>query len=100
MQVTSNQLKRQEDESRRHKEDLETSFAQNKDYQSKLKDERRRYSDLESKLKEDSVHARIKDAEKSQVQTLWFILGNFYGIFAKLAKKSISSTYFRIYIKL
>ncbi|ODN02708.1 Ecotropic viral integration site 5 protein [Orchesella cincta] len=66
VQVTTNQLKRQEDESRRLKEELETSYAQNKDYQSKLKDERRRYSDLESKLKEDSVHARIKDAEKSQ----------------------------------
>ncbi|CAL8111503.1 unnamed protein product [Orchesella dallaii] len=66
VQVTTNQLKRQEDESRRLKEELESSFAQNKDYQSKLKEERRRYSDLESKLKEDSVHARIKDAEKSQ----------------------------------
>jgi hypothetical protein len=44
--------------------------TQNKDSQSKMKDERRRYSDLESKLKEDSVHARIKDAEKSQVGIL------------------------------
>lgn len=48
-------------------QDLDSSWAQDKDMQSKLKDERRRYSDLESKLKEESVHARIKDAEKSQV---------------------------------
>lgn len=68
VQVTSNQLKRQEDETKRLKEDLDMSWTQNKDFQSKLKDERRRYSDLESKLKEDSVHARIKDAEKSQVR--------------------------------
>jgi len=66
--VTSNQLKRQEDESKRLREDLDVALTQNKEMQSKLKDERRRYSDLESKLKEDSVHARIKDAEKSQVQ--------------------------------
>ncbi|XP_021944224.2 ecotropic viral integration site 5 ortholog isoform X1 [Folsomia candida] len=66
VQVTSNQLKRQEDDSKRIREDLDSSWAQDKDMQSKLKDERRRYSDLESKLKEESVHARIKDAEKSQ----------------------------------
>lgn len=98
MQVTSNQLKRQEDESRRHKEDLETSFAQNKDYQSKLKDERRRYSDLESKLKEDSVHARIKDAEKSQVQTLWFILGNFLWHFCKTCQKKVYQIHIFVFI--
>lgn len=72
VQVTTNQLKRQEDESTRRKEDLESSFTQNKDLQSKLKEERRRYSDLESKLKEDSVHARIKDAEKSQVLNILY----------------------------
>jgi hypothetical protein len=66
VQVTSNQLKRQEDDCKRLKEDLEQSVAQNKESQSKLKEERRRYSDLESRLKEDSVHARIRDAEKSQ----------------------------------
>jgi hypothetical protein len=74
--VTSNQLKRQEDESKRIKEDLEVSSAQNKEMQSKLKDERRRYSDLESKLKEDSVHARIKDAEKSQVKIKFCVFQN------------------------
>ncbi|CAG7836729.1 unnamed protein product [Allacma fusca] len=66
VQVTSNQLKRQEDESRHLKEELESTFMQNKELHGKMKDERRRYTDLESRLKEDSVHARIKDAEKSQ----------------------------------
>lgn len=98
MQVTSNQLKRQEDESRRLKEDLETSFAQNKDYQSKLKDERRRYSDLESKLKEDSVHARIKDAEKSQVHTLWFIFREKIWHFCKTCQKVYQVYIFVFYI--
>jgi len=64
--VTSNQLKRQEDDCKRLKDDLDQSIKQNKESQAKLKDERRRYSDLESRLKEDSVHARIRDAEKSQ----------------------------------
>lgn len=66
MQVTTNQLRRQEDECKRWKEDLESSYRQNKEIQSKLKEERRRSVDLESRLKEDSVHARIREAEKSQ----------------------------------
>ena len=74
VQVTSNQLKRQEDECRHLKEELETKYLQNKELQSKMKDERRKYSDLESRLKEDSVHARIKDAEKSQVNGLDLII--------------------------
>jgi hypothetical protein len=66
VQVTSNRLKRQEDECKRFKDELELAFIQSKELQSKLKDEKRKYGDLESRLKEDSVHARIKDAEKSQ----------------------------------
>lgn len=48
------------------REELEKALGQCKQLNSQLNKERRRYSDLESKLKEDSVLARIKYAEKSQ----------------------------------
>lgn len=51
---------------KRLKEELETSFLQKKQLNSELTKERRRYSDLESKLREDSVHVKIAFAEKSQ----------------------------------
>jgi len=49
--VTTNQLRRQEDEGKRMKDDLDSAYRQNKEFQSKLKEERRRYVDLESRLK-------------------------------------------------
>jgi hypothetical protein len=66
VQVSSNQLRRQEEESRRLREEIDKAGASNKALLAELGKERRRYNDLESKLKEDSVHARIRYAEKSQ----------------------------------
>ncbi|KAF2352246.1 hypothetical protein FHG87_016997 [Trinorchestia longiramus] len=66
VQVASNQVGRQEEENKRLQESLEASHAEVKRLQVALGEQRRKFSDLESQMKEDKMMARIREAEKSQ----------------------------------
>lgn len=65
-QVVSNQLKRQDDEMKSLLEKLDTAERQDREHQAKIKDHERRYADLEAKMREESMLARIHEAENSQ----------------------------------
>ncbi|XP_046444293.1 ecotropic viral integration site 5 ortholog-like isoform X1 [Daphnia pulex] len=65
-QVLSNQLKRQDDEIKALVSKTEASERLDKEHQSKIKEHERKYADLEAKMREDSMLARIHDAEHSQ----------------------------------
>uniref|UniRef100_A0A6A7G123 Ecotropic viral integration site 5 ortholog-like n=3 Tax=Hirondellea gigas TaxID=1518452 RepID=A0A6A7G123_9CRUS len=66
MQVSINQVGRQEDENKRLQESLEGSQAEVKRLQAALGEQRRKFGDIESQIKEDKMMARIREAEKSQ----------------------------------
>lgn len=66
VQVSTNQLRRQDDEIKKLKELLEAAELRDRDAAAKLLEEQRRYTDLESKMQEDLMNARIRDAEKAQ----------------------------------
>ena len=65
-QVIANQMKRQKDEVLRLRESLETRAANEVRMESKLRDAQRQHADLESRMKEDLVMARIREAENIQ----------------------------------
>ncbi|KAK4036039.1 ecotropic viral integration site 5 ortholog isoform X3 [Daphnia magna] len=65
-QVLSNQLKRQDEEIKALVSKTEASERLEKEHQSKIKEHERKYADLEAKMREDSMLARIHDAEHSQ----------------------------------
>ncbi|XP_071443828.1 ecotropic viral integration site 5 ortholog isoform X2 [Hetaerina americana] len=66
VQVSSNQLRRQDDETKKLREDLEQAAARERDHQNRLREEQHRYTDLESKMKDELMMARIRDAENTQ----------------------------------
>lgn len=66
VQVATNQLRRQDEVGKVLKEDLETALAREKDLAVKLKEQQYKYSDLESKMKDEAMMARIRDAEHAQ----------------------------------
>ena len=53
-QVSSNQVGRQEEENKRLQECLESSQAEVKRLQAQLGEQRRKYGDLESQVREDN----------------------------------------------
>lgn len=66
VQVSTNQMKRQEEENKRLQEALDAAEANIRTMQSQLGDHKRKYTDLESQMKEEKMLARIREAEKSQ----------------------------------
>ncbi|XP_018027169.1 rab GTPase-activating protein eat-17 [Hyalella azteca] len=66
VQVSSNQVGRQEEENKRLQDSLETSQAHVKRLQAALSEQRRKFSDLQSQMEEEKMMARIREAEKSQ----------------------------------
>lgn len=65
-QVMANQLKRQSEETSRIKESLEAKIANESKLEQQLREAKRQYADLESRMKEDLMMARIRDAENIQ----------------------------------
>ncbi|KAG7154430.1 Ecotropic viral integration site 5 ortholog-like, partial [Homarus americanus] len=59
-------MKRQEEENKRLQEALDSAEANIRTMQSQLGDHKRKYTDLESQMKEEKMLARIREAEKSQ----------------------------------
>ncbi|XP_057326261.1 ecotropic viral integration site 5 ortholog isoform X1 [Microplitis mediator] len=66
VQVATNQLRRQDEGEKLIREELEISLAKIKELTSKLREQMHKYSDLESKMKDDAMMARIRDAEHAQ----------------------------------
>lgn len=67
VQVSTNQLRRQDEEIKKQRELLEAAELKDREAAARLLDEQRRYADLESKMQEELMNARIRDAEKAQV---------------------------------
>ncbi|XP_046387850.1 ecotropic viral integration site 5 ortholog isoform X2 [Ischnura elegans] len=66
VQVSTNQLRRQDEETKKLREDLEQAAAREREHQNRLREEQHRYADLESKMKDELMMARIRDAENTQ----------------------------------
>ncbi|CAG9761550.1 unnamed protein product [Ceutorhynchus assimilis] len=66
VQVGTNQLRRQDEEIKKHREALENAETRDREAAARLLEEQRRYSDLESKMQDELMKARISDAEKTQ----------------------------------
>ncbi|CAD1471973.1 unnamed protein product, partial [Heterotrigona itama] len=66
VQVATNQLRRQDEGGKVIKEELETALAREKELTAKLREQQHKYSDLESKMKDEAMMARIRDAEHAQ----------------------------------
>lgn len=67
VQVSTNQLRRQDEDNKRLAESLEAAEAKTKEQLAKCRDHMHRYADLESKMKDELMMARIRDAESSQL---------------------------------
>ncbi|XP_049809443.1 ecotropic viral integration site 5 ortholog isoform X1 [Schistocerca nitens] len=66
VQVSTNQLRRQDEEKKNLRDELDQVMTRERELQSKLKEQQNRYSDLESKMKDELMMARIRDAEHTQ----------------------------------
>ncbi|CAH1180184.1 unnamed protein product [Phaedon cochleariae] len=66
VQVSSNQLRRQDEDIKRHIEALEAAEGRDREAATRLLEERRRYADLDSRMRDELMRARIGDAEKAQ----------------------------------
>lgn len=66
VQVSTNQLRRQDEENKKLREELEEAGIRERDAAAKLLEQQRRYDDLETKMQEELMNARIRDAEKAQ----------------------------------
>jgi predicted transcriptional regulator len=65
-QVIANQLKRQSDEVIRLRKRLEEKSEKESKLEHHQRDAKRHYTDLESRMKEELMMARIRDAENTQ----------------------------------
>lgn len=66
VQVGTNQLRRQDEGGKVLKEELEASSVREKDFFAKLREQQHKYTDLESKMKDETLMAKIRDAEHAQ----------------------------------
>lgn len=66
VQVGTNQLRRQDEEIKKHREALEVAETRDREAAARLLEEQRRYADLESKMQDELMKAKISDAEKTQ----------------------------------
>ena len=65
-QVIANQLKRQGDETNHLRESLESKTSSEAKLERQVREAQRKYADLESRMKEDLMMARIREAENTQ----------------------------------
>ncbi|XP_055624619.1 ecotropic viral integration site 5 ortholog isoform X4 [Toxorhynchites rutilus septentrionalis] len=66
VQVSTNQLRRQDEESKKVKEELEEALARERELANKAREQQHRYSDLESRMKDELMNVKIKFTEQSQ----------------------------------
>lgn len=66
VQVATNQLRRQDEGGKFIKDELEAALSREKELTTKLREQQHKYSDLESKMKDEAMMARIRDAEHAQ----------------------------------
>ncbi|XP_055372066.1 ecotropic viral integration site 5 ortholog [Condylostylus longicornis] len=67
VQVSTNQLRRQDEENKKLKDELEQSKGREKDLGNKTREQQHRYSDLESRMKDELMNVKIKYTEQSQL---------------------------------
>ncbi|XP_023319079.1 ecotropic viral integration site 5 ortholog isoform X2 [Trichogramma pretiosum] len=66
VQVSTNQLRRQDEHAKVLRDELEQALARQKELETRLREQQDKYCDLESKMKDDTMMARIRDAEHAQ----------------------------------
>uniref|UniRef100_A0A1Q3EZ55 Putative ypt/rab gtpase activating protein n=1 Tax=Culex tarsalis TaxID=7177 RepID=A0A1Q3EZ55_CULTA len=66
VQVSTNQLRRQDEESKKVKEELEEALVRERELSNKAREQQHRYSDLESRMKDELMNVKIKFTEQSQ----------------------------------
>ncbi|XP_059470176.1 ecotropic viral integration site 5 ortholog isoform X2 [Neocloeon triangulifer] len=66
VQVSTNQLRRQDEENKRLRESLEQDAQREREHHARMREQLHRYSDLESQMKEQQMLARIREAENTQ----------------------------------
>ncbi|ALC49482.1 CG11727 [Drosophila busckii] len=66
VQVSTNQLRRQDEEHKKLKEELEMAVTREKELANKAREQQHRYSDLESRMKDELMNVKIKFTEQSQ----------------------------------
>nr|XP_013099748.1 unnamed protein product [Stomoxys calcitrans] len=66
VQVSTNQLRRQDEENKRLKEELDVALVREKEMANKAREQQHRYSDLESRMKDELMNVKIKFTEQSQ----------------------------------
>ena len=95
-QVIVNQLKRQGEEINQLGESLETKTAREAKLERQVREAQRKYADLETRMKEDLMMARIRDAENTQcvaeltqkISSLEYKVGSNQGYYISLGKPS------------
>ncbi|XP_061386791.1 ecotropic viral integration site 5 ortholog isoform X2 [Musca vetustissima] len=66
VQVSTNQLRRQDEENKKLKEELDAALMREKEMANKAREQQHRYSDLESRMKDELMNVKIKFTEQSQ----------------------------------
>ncbi|CAB3384385.1 Hypothetical predicted protein [Cloeon dipterum] len=66
VQVSTNQLRRQDEENKRLRESLEQAAQLEREHHARMREQLHRYADLESQMKEQQMLARIREAENTQ----------------------------------
>ncbi|XP_036318855.1 ecotropic viral integration site 5 ortholog isoform X1 [Rhagoletis pomonella] len=66
VQVSTNQLRRQDEETKKLREQLEQAVSREKEMANKAREQQHRYSDLESRMKDELMNVKIKFTEQSQ----------------------------------
>ncbi|XP_067639410.1 ecotropic viral integration site 5 ortholog isoform X6 [Eurosta solidaginis] len=66
VQVSTNQLRRQDEEHKKLREQLEQAVNREKEMSNKAREQQHRYSDLESRMKDELMNVKIKFTEQSQ----------------------------------
>ncbi|XP_037938194.1 ecotropic viral integration site 5 ortholog isoform X2 [Teleopsis dalmanni] len=66
VQVSTNQLRRQDEENKKLREELELAVNREKEMSNKAREQQHRYSDLESRMKDELMNVKIKFTEQSQ----------------------------------
>lgn len=66
VQVSGNQLKRQDEDNKNLAEEVERTQVKIKEMTAKLKEQQHKYADLESKMKDDQMMSKIREAEHTQ----------------------------------
>lgn len=65
VQVSTNQLRRQDEEYKKTQQELDQSVLREKELSNKAREQQHRYSDLESRMKDELMNVKIKFTEQS-----------------------------------